>query len=223
MNLKSASVLRTESFDIANPEVFVETVSDDVSIVESSDGKCHIEISAKFESAKPLVDLVDISANGNKLSIRAGKRNTGLRGLFNFGTSELLIVIKLPKANLLKMKTVSADVSVDQIFNTIDIASVSGDLLVRHNPTGTCSLKTVSGDIKTQVFSACEYVLKSVSGDINVGVAPGLEVDVDGKSVSGDLQSEIALSSNGNSGMEASEIVTISATTVSGDFTLARN
>jgi len=223
MDLKSASVLRSESFDIANPEVFVETVSDDVSIVESSDGKCHIEISAKSESAKPLVDLVDISANGSKLSIRAGKRGTGLRGLFNFGTSELFIVIKLPKANLLKMKIVSADVSVDQIFNTIDIGSVSGDILVRRNPTGTCSLKTVSGDIKTKALSSCTYLLKSVSGDINVGVASGLEVDVDGKSVSGDLQSEISLSSDSSSGTENSEIVTISATTVSGDFTLVRN
>ena len=105
----------------------------------------------------------------------------------------------------------------------LDIGSVSGDIEVLHNPTGTCNLKTVSGDISALTFSSCQYTLKSVSGDIKVRVAQGLEVDVDGKTVSGDLSSEISLNSNVEPAQANSELVTISTSTVSGDFSLARS
>ncbi|MDP1711228.1 MAG: hypothetical protein Q8K86_02065 [Candidatus Nanopelagicaceae bacterium] len=62
-----------------------------------------------------------------------------------------------------------------------------------------------------------------MSGDIKVHVAPGLDIDVDGKSLSGDTESEISLSSNPNSSGVEAERVTISATTVSEDIKLARN
>jgi DUF4097 and DUF4098 domain-containing protein YvlB len=100
---------------------------------------------------------------------------------------------------------------------------VSGDILIRHNPAGVCNLKTVSGDISTTTFSSCRYALKSISGDVKVLVAPGLEVDVDGKTISGDLASEISLNADNNSSSENSELVTITTSTASGDFTLARN
>ena len=143
--------------------------------------------------------------------------------MFSAGSSELLVVVSLPNTAVLKTKTVSADVEVNQTLLSADIGTVSGDISVLRNPAGACSLKTVSGDISTHTFSSCQYSLKSVSGDIKVRVAPGLEVDVDGKTVSGDLESEISLNSNTDAQSENTEVVTIRTSTVSGDFTLARN
>ena len=139
------------------------------------------------------------------------------------GSRDLTIDLKVPKESSLRIKAVSADVRIEPGVRLLDIGTVSGDIDVLHNPTDTCNLKTVSGDISAHTFSSCQYTLKSVSGDIKVLVAPGLEVDVDGKTVSGDLASEISLDSNSESTDVDSEWVSISTSTVSGDFTLARN
>jgi len=219
----STYLSREESFEIENPEVFVETVSSEIKIVESPDGKCHVEIFATSESTKHLAELVEISAKGRKLSVSVDKRNKGLRGFLSGGSTELSVTIKLPKTSTLKVRTVSADIKVNSVLLSVDVGSVSGDITILHNPAGVCILKTVSGDIASHTFSACQYSLKSVSGDISIHVARGLEVDVDGRSISGDLESEISLSLNSEASTAGSEIVSISTSTVSGDFILARS
>ena len=220
---ESSDVLREETFDITNPEVSVSTVSSDVRILESLDGKCHIEIRGRSDRAKNLAESVEITSTDRTLSIQVDRSHRRFGGFLGGGSADLKIDVRLPKASSLKIKTVSADVLVEPGVRLLDIGSVSGDLDVLHNPAGTCNLKTVSGDISTRTFSSCQYTLKSVSGDIKVLVAEGLEVDVDGKTVSGDLSSEISLNSNSEPSQANSEFVTISTSTVSGDFTLARN
>lgn len=220
---ESSDVLLEEAFDIDNPEVSISTVSSDVKVSESTDGKCHVTIYGRSESSKILSELVELSSTGRTLTLRMDRRNTGFRGLFTGGSSELLVVVRLPKSTELKIKTVSADVKVEPSVRSIDIGTVSGDISILHNPAETCNVKTVSGDISTKTFSSCQYSLRSVSGDIKVLVGPGLEVDVDGKTVSGDLASEISLNSTSASPTDISEVVTITTSTVSGDFTLARN
>jgi DUF4097 and DUF4098 domain-containing protein YvlB len=216
-------VLREEIFNITNPEVSVSTVSGDVQISESSDGKCYVEIRGRSGRAKDLAESVEITSTDRTLSIHVDRNNRRFGGLLGGGSSDLKIDVWVPKKSTLKIKTVSADVKVEPGVLRLDIGSVSGDIAVLHNPLGICNLKTVSGDISTRTFSSCQYTLKSVSGDIKVLVAQGLEVDVDGKTLSGDLSSEISLDSNSETLQESSELVTISTSTVSGDFTLARN
>lgn len=218
-----SNVLREETLDISEPEVSIYTVSSDVWICESSDSKCHIEIRGRSARTKDLAEPVDITSTGRTLSIHVDRKNRRLGGLLGAGASNLKIIVRLPKESSLKIKTVSADVMVEPGVRLLDIGSVSGDIVVLHNPAGICNLKTVSGDISTRTFSSCQYTLKSVSGDIKVLVAQGLEVDVDGKTVSGDLSSEISLNSNSEPSEESPELVTISTSTVSGDFALARD
>jgi hypothetical protein len=218
-----SDVLREETFDITNPEVSVSTVSSDVCVSESSDGKCHIQVRGRSGRTKDLAESVEITSTDRTLSIHVDRNNRRFGGLLGGGSSDLKIDVRLPKESSLKIKTVSADIKVEPGVLRLDIGSVSGDIDVLHNPAGTCNLKTVSGDISTRTFSSCQYTLKSVSGDIKVLVAEGLEVDVDGKTVSGDLSSEISLDSNLEPSQANSELVTISTSTVSGDFTLARS
>ena len=66
-------------------------------------------------------------------------------------------------------------------------------------------------------------MLKSISGDIKVHVAPDLDVEVDGNSVSGELNSEISLDGDSDSSAGSNKVVTITTSTISGDFNLVRN
>ena len=223
MDTKSLYVLRSETFEIENPEINVEVVTDDVKIVESEDGKSHIDIFAKSESAKQMSDWIDISATRNKISVRVRRKNGGLMQFFSGHSSHLTLIIKLPKTSLVKVKTISGDVNVDLGVKKLEANTISGDISVLQNPSEICTLNSISGDITARTFSGCHYSLRTISGDIKVHVAPNLEIDVDGKSISGDMKSDIFLNSNGESGSDASELVVITANTISGDFALVRN
>ena len=220
---ESSNVLREEAFDIDHPEVSIATVSSDVRVTASQDGKSRVTVYGKFDNGRDLSEYLDISLKNHSLTIRVDKHNRGLRGFLNSISTKFLVVVELPMTTALKVTTISGNVEVEQTVNNIDINCISGSISVLHNPTGSCALKTISGDISTHTFSGCEYSLNSISGDIKVHIAPDLEVDVDGKSISGILESEISLNSNAQTSPSSSETVVITASTISGDFTLARN
>ncbi|MDP1711232.1 MAG: DUF4097 family beta strand repeat-containing protein [Candidatus Nanopelagicaceae bacterium] len=220
---QSGELTRSEVFDIENALVHLEMVSEDITVRESADGQCHIQIFAKSENGRKLADEAEIQATGKKITIRVRWKETGFKRFFNGFSDGVTIVLELPRSAALSIKAVSADIEIESTLSSIDVNLVSGDISVLQNPTSRCALKTVSGDITAHTYSACDYTLRSVSGDIKVHVAPGLDIDVDGKSLSGDTESEISLSSNPNSSGVEAERVTISATTVSGDIKLARN
>jgi len=220
---ESSNVLHEEIFDIDHPEVSIATVSSDVKVTASPDGKSHVTVYGKFDHTRNLDEYVEISSKNHSLRIRVDKHNRGLRGFLNSISTKFLVVVQLPTSAALKITTISGDVDVDQTVNNIDINCISGSISVLHNPTLSCTLKTISGNISTHTFSGCEYSLNSISGDIKVHIAPDLEVDVDGKSISGILESEISLNSNAQTSPANSETVVITASTISGDFTLARN
>jgi DUF4097 and DUF4098 domain-containing protein YvlB len=232
---QSLEVAREESFDIERPEVSVISVSSQVNVVESQDGKCHVRILAASKKALKLAGLVEIVQVDRKLTVRIEKKtwsiNTSLRldqedqnylGI-NFGSLRgLSVEIALPESANLKIKTVSGDLEINQSVSEIEIGSVSGDVTMNQNPTWNCKIKTVSGDITTHTYSACNFTLKSVSGDIKVYLAPDLNVEVDGNSISGDLKSEIPLDENEDASGNNNKVVKISSSTVSGDFNLVR-
>lgn len=223
METKPTRASRKENFDIETPEVQIEIISGKVEVLESTDGQSHVEVSTRIENSEDLRDLVNISTQGKRILIRAGRRNPGLRQFFGTRSHAFDITVLLSKSSMVKINAVSAEVYVDQTLLNLDVQSVSGDVVVLQNPTKICSIKTVSGDITAHANSISSFRLKSVSGDMKVTVAPGLEVDIDGKSISGDLKSEIALSSSIESQGESGECVTINASSVSGDISLGRS
>lgn len=232
---QSLEVAREESFEIERPEVSVISVSSQVNVVESQDGKCHVRILVASKKALKLAELVEIVQVDQKLTVRIEKKtwsiNTSLHldkedqnfiGI-NFGSLRgLSVEIALPESAHIKIKTVSGDLEIHQSLSEIEIGSVSGDVTINQNPSGDCKIKTVSGDIATHTYSACNYILKSVSGDIKVYVAPDLNVEVDGNSISGDLNSEIPLDGTEEASGNSDKVVKISTSTISGNFNLAR-
>ena len=218
---QSLEVAREESFEIERPEVSVISVSSQVNVVESQDGKCHVRILAASKKALNLAELVEIVQVDQKLTVRTLKKTWSIKPSRR-SDQGLSVEIALPESAHIKIKTVSGDLEIHQSLSEIEIGSVSGDVTINQNPSGDCKIKTVSGDIATHTYSACNYILKSVSGDIKVYVAPDLNVEVDGNSISGDLNSEIPLDGTEEASGNSDKVVKISTSTISGNFNLAR-
>lgn len=223
MRTKSTNAVRTENFEIKNPALVLTCVDSDISIVESEDGRTTVQLFADSASRREFAANARITSDGSTVTIQISKKKGTLRDLFNFNGGGVSILLQVPRSAVLNLKTVSADIDTNVTVLNLGVVTVSGDVTIHQNPTTHCSVKTVSGDVVTHTFSGCEYSLKSVSGDISVHVAPGLEIEVDGKSVSGDMTSEISLDAESDATFESAGTVSISASTVSGDFTLARN
>ena len=220
---KELFTAREESFEIESPEVFVEGILSNITINESHDGKCHVKILADSKKALEEAEFVEISAEVGELNVRFYKKGRKFWGINSDSLSGLSAVIALPRTSNVKIKTVTGNIEVNQALASLQIKSVSGEVVISQNPATTCIVKTVSGDIATHTFSTCDYTLKSISGDIKVHVAPDLDVDVDGNSVSGDLNSEISLDGANDSSTGSSKVVRITTSTISGNFNLARN
>ena len=216
-------VAREESFDLESPEVLVESILSNITINESHDGKCHVKILADSKKALEEAEFVEITTKVGELNVRFYKKGRKFWGINSDSLSGLSAEIMLPGSSNVKIKTVTGDIEVNQALASLQIKSISGDVLISQNPATTCIVKTVAGNIATHTFSGCEYTLKSISGDIKVSVAPDLNVEVDGNSISGNLSSEISLDGDNDSSISSSKVVRITTSTISGNFNLARN
>jgi hypothetical protein len=142
----------------------------------------------------------------------------------------------------LEVKTASGDISLDRIVSdNASVVSVSGDLELGH-VDGRLTLRTVSGDVELGVargpvtvsttsgdvdvksLETGELRVQSVSGDARIGIARGTRIWIDATSVSGDMNSELAVGDETpGEGSEASgEVVPVHVKTVSGDVRIVR-
>ena len=220
---QTLNLAREASFDILNPEVFATTLSSEVTLNQSPDGKCHVKIFADSKKALELAELVEIVAKGEKLTVRADKKSRGFWGLDDGGLHGLSIELALPQIANLKIKTVSGDIEINQSLANLEIDTLTSEVSINQNPSESCTVKSVSGDVSAHTFSGCEYKFKSISGNIKVYVAPDLAVEVDGNSLSGDLNSEIPLNETSHDSSGTGKVVVITVSTISGDFNLVRN
>ena len=215
--------VKEESFDLVRPEVSLSSIARDIAIIESLDGQCHVKILADSKKAMEKAGQVEIVESNGKLTVRFYKKGRTFWGISDNSGHGLSVELMLPSSASVKIKSVSGDIEVDQTLATLEVGSVSGDVTITRNPETICVVKTVSGDILTHTYSACDYKLKSISGDIKVHVAPNLSVEVDGNSVSGDLNSEISLDETSSESTVTDKVVKITTSTISGDFNLVRN
>ena len=167
-------------------KVSLKNVSGDIE-VESWD-KAEVKIEAKkisrastLEKAKENVAKVKIEVmeEGNTLRIETKYPEPSIRSL-NVSIDYHLLV---PDKVAVKIKSVSGDVTLQQIGGTVEVDVVSGDIEVMKADKGV-DCKSVSGDLELRSINGDAF-LKTVSGDITLEKMNG---SIEAESVSGDIE-----------------------------------
>lgn len=120
----------------------------------------------------------------------------------------------------LTVRTASGNLRALDVRGVLGAKTVSGDVRVQRT-SGPLSVQSVSGDVDICAAGLQEARINTVSGDVRVAVSPGLVVDVDATTVSGDLSSDITLDANAQPGV-TTESLRLTVRTVSGDVALVR-
>ncbi len=167
-------------------KVSLKNISGDIE-VESWD-KAEVKIEAKkisrastLEKAKENAARVKIEVmeEGNTLRIETKYPEPSIKSL-NVSIDYHLLV---PDKVAVKIKSVSGDVTLQQIGGAIEVDVVSGDIEVMKADKGV-DCKAVSGDLELRSINGDAF-LKTVSGDITLGKMNG---SIEAESVSGDIE-----------------------------------
>jgi hypothetical protein len=115
----------------------------------------------------------------------------------------------------LTVNTASGDIRARQVGGRASLNSASGDVRVG-DAVGVLAATTQSGDLEVGCYGGHDLECNSASGDVKIGLPPGLDLDVDVDTVSGEIHSDFS-PDDGDGGTARLRVKTIS-----GDVTLAR-
>lgn len=168
---------RVETFTPTGPVwARINTQSGDVVVRASEVNEIKVTLSAGSSKNAYLLEHADVTFDkaNNVLSIHTLPRGISFssRGLrvgpkkswFDFGNSDLDVLVEVPKETSLEVATVSGDTSLHGPLGSVKVKSVSGDVLARDS-SETLDVQTASGDVDSgHVVSLLKC--KSASGDV---------------------------------------------------------
>lgn len=200
-------------FDTPHPvRLFTEIGKGSVRVVATDTAETVVEISGRD------AELTVVRQDGDQVSVVGPKVRNGFFG----GDSRLDVVVTLPAASTVAVRTGSANIDVAGTIASGQLKSGSGDV-VTDTCTGPLVVETGSGDVRVESAGA-ELKVKSGSGDVTV-VDAGAAVLV--STGSGDVRLETtrgaAVVKTGSGDLEVGEAEgDVALTTGSGDLVVGR-
>lgn len=120
-----------------------------------------------------------------------------------------------------KVDSASGSITLGRIGGDGRIRVASGDVDVRE-ADGSLSVHSASGDVLVGAALAGEIDLKTASGDLSVGVRQGSTVRVDARSMSGRMESDIALGDGPVEAADDAPHLDLRAVSMSGNVRITR-
>jgi DUF4097 and DUF4098 domain-containing protein YvlB len=120
-----------------------------------------------------------------------------------------------------QLNAVSGDAVLERVGGRLRANCVSGDVTVRE-AADSVKVESVSGDVQLESVESGDVELNSISGDLRVGIKRGSRLGVDATAVSGDLDSDIELGTDGGAAGDEGPLVELRARTISGDLRITR-
>jgi hypothetical protein len=231
---------RIEHFDLPTPNLTIKQVGGAITIEPSTDGRTTVELTATGSAAEEALAATQVERRGQEIVVIVAKQ----RGRRAFGRTLIIgrehavdVRIQIPRDASLRVNTVSGDLTqtapcIDARFSTVSgrlevrgdcstglLNSVSGEITYE-GAFADLVAKSVSGNLTITTRGGRSLAVSSVSGDIDVRVLAGMTIDIDAKSLSGRLASEIPL--DGNDAPGTHHPLRIVGKTVSGDLIIRR-
>lgn len=225
---------RVEHFDTTAPSLSVRQIAGKITIEPSGTARTEVILTG----SQAMIERADVESSGRSISVVAAKPRRRFGALIMTREHAVDIHVKVGNDASLRISTISGDVTVTGDYLQTHYNSVNGDMKI----TGACvsaqistvsgdveflgafddmSAKSVSGDMRITTRRGGELALSSVSGDIDVVLASGLTIDIEAKSISGDLRSQIALDQEEHSSAPE-ETLRVIGKTVSGNLHVSR-
>ncbi|HEY5111963.1 MAG TPA: DUF4097 family beta strand repeat-containing protein [Acidimicrobiales bacterium] len=173
----SADAARVESFSPTGPLwAEIHTKCGDV-VVRASDRKdLKVTLSASSSKNTYLLEHADVTfdATNNVLNVHTlpGGLSVSSRGLrvgpskswFDFGSSDIDVLLEVPQGTSLGVATISGDTSLHGSLGSVKVKSVSGDVVARDS-ADSFDVQTASGDVNSGHVKT-SLKCKSASGDV---------------------------------------------------------
>ena len=115
-------------------------------------------------------------------------------------------------AGVTKVSSASGDCRIEKATE-IAMSTAAGDLHLGEI-TESATIKSAAGDVRIRKFSGTDLGIKTMSGDASIGLVPGLTVNADIKTMSGDLRNRIKPSSGPKVGTMNLKVVSFVASSL---------
>jgi putative adhesin len=184
------------------------------------------------------VRLRVVAPLGSNLLARSGSADVRTRG--RLGSAEVKAAsgdVTIDEVDSLSSKLASGDLEAAKVAGDAKIESASGDVEVAHlggdaaissasgdvhlgEALGDLRIRTASGDQRIDALQEGYVELASASGDVRVGIRPGSRLQIDARSSSGDVTSELEV---GDAPVDdQGPLVKLQVTAMSGDIEVVR-
>lgn len=171
--------------------------------VTSASADCNVKGTYKSVQIRTANGDIDVSGRADTLDIHTASGDVDVAGC----TQRTLHIV-----------TASGDIEAGATSHTVQLTTASGD--IEAHAAAQTTISSASGDVEVEIHQACQATINSASGDIDVRIQPGFLTDVDAKTLSGHIHTNLDFNTGGTGNTAAD--IRLQAQSLSGDISVTK-